>query len=131
MKDDRALIGRGAELAAIDDALGNAPGGPRRVVVEGEPGIGKTSVWREAIDRAAARGSLVLSRRPAQPESRLSFAGLGTCWARWRRLRTPACRPPGAARFAIALLRVEADDGALDPRPIGTAVISLLSALLV
>ena len=46
------------------------------VVLEGDAGIGKTTVWRSALDELEARGVRVLSTRPAEAESQLSYAGL-------------------------------------------------------
>ena len=63
-------LGRGTELGQIEAWLapGAAPGpaGPRLVlVIEGEPGIGKTTLWTEATGQARAAGWHVLSCRPA------------------------------------------------------------------
>ena len=46
------------------------------LVLEGEAGIGKTTVWRELIAGADGRGYRVLSCQPAASEVTLSFAGL-------------------------------------------------------
>ena len=71
------IVGRRQELAAIDAFLGGAPNGTAALLVEGEAGIGKTSVWREGVERARGRGFRVLTARPVGAEVRLSFAGLG------------------------------------------------------
>src|SRR5438093_1398386 len=50
------LIGRDEELAAIARFL--EPRAPAcAVAIEGEPGIGKTTVWEAAVAEAAARGA--------------------------------------------------------------------------
>jgi MoxR-like ATPase len=41
------VVGREAELEAIDRFLGSEAG--RALVLEGEPGIGKTTLWRVAL----------------------------------------------------------------------------------
>ncbi|WP_051872195.1 ATP-binding protein [Streptomyces sclerotialus] len=51
------LVGRSAELAALVDALGHAPS---VVLVEGEAGIGKTRLIREAIGHPSVRGRRIL-----------------------------------------------------------------------
>jgi predicted ATPase len=68
------LIGRTAELAAIDDALA-ALRRRRSGVVEfvGDPGIGKTRLLRELEARAAALGQLVLSGSASEIEGGLPF----------------------------------------------------------
>jgi MoxR-like ATPase len=72
-----SVVGREAELLAVDAALAAARGGLAALVVEGEPGIGKTTVWREAVARAVVQGFRVLACRAAEAEARVSFAALG------------------------------------------------------
>ena len=68
------LIAREAEIAAIKGFLDHS--GPRGLVLEGEPGIGKTSVWAAGVEAADMRGMTVLEARATGAEVRLSFAGL-------------------------------------------------------
>jgi DNA-binding NarL/FixJ family response regulator len=57
-----ALIGRERELALLDDALASlAAGGRPRVVVNGEPGIGKSALLLELGARARRRGLQVVA----------------------------------------------------------------------
>ena len=59
---------------AFLDALG---GGSRALLIEGEPGIGKTTVWLAVVRAAEARTILVLQARPRRERSsRLSYAAL-------------------------------------------------------
>jgi DNA-binding NarL/FixJ family response regulator len=58
----RAVVGRPAELAAIEDAIGVAESGRlSALTVEGEPGIGKTRLLLAARESAQARGFLTLA----------------------------------------------------------------------
>ncbi len=53
----RAMVGRRVELEAVWSALREVAGGPGRVVlIEGEPGIGKSRLVREAITLATSEG---------------------------------------------------------------------------
>lgn len=70
------VVGRESELSAVEGFLDSIPRGFAALVLEGEPGIGKTTVWREAIRRAEGRGYRALVCRPAQAEAKLSFAAL-------------------------------------------------------
>jgi AAA ATPase domain len=70
------LLGRPAELAQLTAALAAVPAGPRALVVEGPPGIGKTTLWQAAVSAARQRGYQVLAARGSQAEARLPFAGL-------------------------------------------------------
>ena len=61
---DEALVGRSAELAALDDVRRrSAHAGAQVVVVGGDAGIGKTSLTVAAARQAAAKGALVLHGR--------------------------------------------------------------------
>ena len=58
------LVGREAELSALDDALAAALGGAGRLMfVTGEPGIGKSRLARELAGRARDLGAEVLTGR--------------------------------------------------------------------
>jgi ATP-dependent Clp protease ATP-binding subunit ClpA len=48
----RPTIGREVELELVDRFLARVPGGTPVLVIEGDPGIGKTTVWLEAITRS-------------------------------------------------------------------------------
>jgi DNA-binding CsgD family transcriptional regulator len=70
------IFGREAELARIDDFLAGAAEGASALVLEGEAGVGKTTLWAEAVGRARATGGRVLTCSPSAPEAKLSFQGL-------------------------------------------------------
>ena len=59
---DGGMVGRGAELARLDDALAHAVDGTgRTVVIGGEAGIGKTRLVSALEEQAHGRGVTVLS----------------------------------------------------------------------
>lgn len=61
---DHPIVGREAELAALDRMLGeSAPGRQRLVIVLGEAGIGKSRLLAELRARALARGARVMLGR--------------------------------------------------------------------
>ena len=70
------LVGRDAELQAVRDALTATPG-VAGIVVEGEPGIGKSALWQTVVAEADLRGLRLISARPAEAESTISHAALG------------------------------------------------------
>ena len=72
---DAGRIGRDTELLAID-ALLDAGGGCRALFIEGEAGIGKSTVWGLGVAAAKQRGWRVLSTRGSETETGMSFAGL-------------------------------------------------------
>jgi len=68
------LVGRAAELDAINRALGElCDGGTVPLAIQGEPGIGKTRLLAELAKRADARGCIVLGGSASELERDLPF----------------------------------------------------------
>jgi DNA-binding CsgD family transcriptional regulator len=122
------IVGREAELAVVEGFLADDDRGARTLAIAGEPGIGKTTVWREALRRARERAAVVLVAAPAESEARLSFAGLTDLLSPVAPERFAALPAPQQQALAVALLRTEA---ARPPerRLVGTALLSLLREL--
>jgi class 3 adenylate cyclase len=122
------IVGREAELVAVERFLERMPMGPQALVIEGEAGIGKTTVWLEAIRVAEARALRVLKARPAESEAKLSYAALADLiGAAFDETRALLPRVQERA-LGAALLRAEADEAA-PARTTGTALVSVLAAL--
>lgn len=64
------------DLHAVAEFLDAAERYPSALVIEGEAGIGKTTMWLDALTRAQQRGFRVLSARAGQAESGLAYAAL-------------------------------------------------------
>ena len=75
-EDFPILVGREAERARIDAFVATAAGGPRALVIEGEAGIGKTTLWRHAVERCRELGLEVLLTSCSQEEMPLALGGL-------------------------------------------------------
>jgi hypothetical protein len=124
-------VGREAELERIGlflDVLGE---GPAALVLVGEPGIGKTTLWREGLGEATRRGYRVLASRPVESEARLSYAALADLLRGvedWLLDELPA---PQRSSLEVALLREGPGGAAPDPRAIATAVLAILERLSV
>ncbi|WP_238012331.1 AAA family ATPase [Dactylosporangium sp. AC04546] len=73
---DGQVAGRAMESARIDAWLATVPHGVRALLIHGEPGIGKTTLWRHALDGWRAAGHAVLAARPAEEELPLALCGL-------------------------------------------------------
>jgi DNA-binding CsgD family transcriptional regulator len=71
-----AVVGRNAELDAIREFFEPGLGRPRALLIEGEAGIGKTTLLGAAEEEARRRGWHVLGCRPAAAEAHLAFAAL-------------------------------------------------------
>ncbi len=106
------VVGRGPEIARVvrwfrDD-------GPAMLLLNGSPGLGKTTIWRAAIEDLRRSGVHVLSSAPAEAESRLSFSGLADLFgADFADIR-PALPPPQARALAVALRLEDPGDRPVD-----------------
>src|ERR1700710_156474 len=69
-------IGRQRESETIAAFIAGS-GAERALALEGEPGIGKSTLWGAGVAAALGRHDTVLSARATQAEARMSFAGLG------------------------------------------------------
>ena len=114
---------------AVHEFLAAAATAPSALVLEGEPGIGKTTLWSAAVERARVRGFRVLSARPAEAESVLAYASVadllgGVDSAAWAELPYPQ-------RLAVdrALLRAESGGVATDQRAVAAGFLSVLNGL--
>jgi hypothetical protein len=121
------VFGRDLELAAIERFLDSGSTWPSAVVIEGEAGIGKTTLWLEGVRRAKARGMRTLQARPAESEQKLSYVALAD-------LVVEAFDEVGAAlpqiqqrALAGALVREDASSGA-SARTTATAFVGVLAA---
>jgi len=124
-----ALIGRRAELDAIERIIERARGGLASVVIAGDAGIGKTSLWREAVRLASDRGDRILQAAPAESERGLSLGGLTDLLAEVS--SDDVAHLPAVQRHAleIALLRAEPAGRLPDQRTLSVATAALLRHL--
>jgi len=124
------VIGRDGEvecLRAFLDAAG--VDGLRALVLEGEAGIGKSTLWLAGVDIARERGLRVLSSQPAEAERALAFAGLGDLLEDALVEVLPALPPPRRRALEVALFLADATQDPLDPRALGVAVRTALELL--
>jgi DNA-binding CsgD family transcriptional regulator len=125
--DTQTLIARRDEMAAIEAFLDES--GPRGLLLEGEAGIGKTSVWAAGVESSCARGMAVLAARPTGSEVRLSFAGLSDLVGRLPASAFASLPPPQQRALDAALLRADAPGDATDARAVGQALVGVLRSV--
>jgi predicted ATPase len=70
------IVGRDHELERLGDLVRGLEAGPRVVLLEGEAGIGKTTIWEAGLEAAAAGSARVLAARAAQAEMPLAFTSV-------------------------------------------------------
>ena len=119
------IVGRATELARLDAFLDAVANGPAALVVEGEPGIGKTTLWKRGMAAAAERGWLIWSGRPAESEAKLSFAGLADLLVKASEA-IDGLPDPQRHALEVALLRAEPGGVPPDPHTVSAAVLSTL-----
>jgi DNA-binding CsgD family transcriptional regulator len=122
------VVARGEELSALDAVLDRAAAGSAALVLEGEAGIGKSTLWRAGVDAARARGMCVLLSQPAEVERGLAHAGLGDLFENALESVLPALSAPRRRALEVALLVEDAVHGS-DRRTLGVAVRSALDVL--
>ena len=121
------VVGRESELAVVEAFL-SADQASRSLALVGDPGIGKTTVWLEAVALARSHGATVLVARPARSETRLAFAGLADLLSNVPDELFAALPAPQRAGLDTALLRAVSTRSP-ERRVVGTAFLSLLRAL--
>jgi predicted ATPase len=119
------VVGREHELATVARLLDQRRAGPWAVIIEGDAGIGKTTLWEAALDLARGRSWRVLAAQPAEAEIRFSYVAV-------RDLLGPLIDEtihglPGPQRRAVetAFLRAE---GRADAHAVSAGVLGMLRA---
>ena len=123
------LVGREEELAVADGFLAAATGGLSVLRLQGDAGIGKTTVWSEVVGRAERRGFLVLASRPAQTEAKLALSAVADLLAAAPSRAVARLPAPQRRAIDVVLLHVEPGSAPLDRRTLAMAVRSLLAEL--
>lgn len=123
------IVGRDAELAAVRAFVEGTATAPAALLLEGEPGIGKSTLWLAAVEHAQAHGISVLSARPAEAEKGLAHVGLGDLLEDVLDDVVPDLSQPRRRALETALLREEAVDEAIDHRALAVAVQDALHLL--
>jgi DNA-binding CsgD family transcriptional regulator len=122
------LFGRESELSALEGFLERIPNGAATILLSGEAGIGKTTLWVEALRSARARGCIVLACSPGELETKLAYSAVGDLL---EDVLDDALRElPAPQRRALehALLRAE-DGETADQRAVSLAFLGAVRAL--
>jgi DNA-binding CsgD family transcriptional regulator len=123
------IVGREEELGAIGAFLERAPDGPAGLVLDGEAGIGKSTLWLAGVEAARQRGLRVLSSRPAEAERGLAHVVLSDLFEGVLEEVLPALSAPRRHALEAALLVDDASEQPVDPRTLGVAVRTALQVL--
>jgi DNA-binding CsgD family transcriptional regulator len=124
----RQLVGREEELGELLGLLEAPERLPGVAVLPGEAGIGKTTLWLAGAEAAARLGYRVLSTRPAEAETRFSFAGLTDLLGDAAADVVPALPPVQRRALEAALLLGGSETGA-DDRAVAASFLAAVRLL--
>jgi DNA-binding CsgD family transcriptional regulator len=122
------IIGRERELSLVGAFVRRQPEMAASLLLEGEAGSGKTTLWLAACESASATGARVLAAQPHPPETGLAFAGIADLLTDARepidRLPTPQARA-----LRVALLLEPTEGAPADERAVGLGLLGVLQEL--
>lgn len=121
-----AIVGREDELAVLAQFLSGVDW-PRTLLLEGQAGAGKTTLWEHVVDEARERYD-VLVARPLETEAKLAYSGVGDLLAGTHTAfdELPA---PQTHALRAALLLEPPDPGGVDQRGVALGFLGVLRAL--
>jgi DNA-binding CsgD family transcriptional regulator len=122
------IVGREDHLASVHAFVAAAEAGSA-LMLEGEAGIGKSTLWFAGVEHARDRGLRVLSSRPAEAERGLAHVGLGDLFEDVLEDVLPALSAPRRRALEIALLMADAPADPVDHRALAVAVRDALQLL--
>jgi DNA-binding CsgD family transcriptional regulator len=127
----RTVWGREAELTLAASALEAPLADPVALVLTGDEGIGKTTLWKAVLSSAEERGFRVLSAQPVESEAALAFAAVADLLREGFDEATRTVPAPQRNALEAALLRSDVE-GSPDPRAVAfgfyTSLLSLARA---
>src|SRR5262249_52209415 len=123
------ILGRQDEFDTLRSFVARIPEGRSGLLLEGSPGIGKTTLWLEAVSIARQEGFRVLTTRASESEARWSYAGLGDLLAEVDDGALGGLPPPQRHALETALLRAETQGPPPDQRAVSLAVLGVVRGL--
>ena len=124
-----AVLGRGSEQAQLEHLFDRGGDGPTGLLLEGAAGIGKSTLWRDAIDDARRRGWNLIATAPGEPDRGLAFAGLGDLFDGIDDATLVELPEPQRRALSAALYLNDAGDASADPDALPRAVLGVLRRL--
>ena len=123
------IVGREEELTSVRAFLDGTDEVLTALVLEGDAGIGKSTLWLAGVEHARSRQLRVLRSRPAEAERGLVHVGLGDLFEDVLDEVLPALAVPRRRTLEIALAREDRAGERLDPRTLGLATRDVLELL--
>ena len=122
------IFGREREFVAVTEAATETQQ-PWALVMEGDPGVGKTTLWRLGVAQAEKSGHRVLTSSPGSTETHLSFSVLSDLLAEPLAEIGDQLAAPQRRALEVALLLEEVAGEEADARTVLAATLSCLRVL--
>jgi DNA-binding CsgD family transcriptional regulator len=123
-----AIVGREEEAATLA-AFVAGRGEPRALVLTGEAGMGKTTLWQAALATAREHGVRVLAARASEVELQLPYVALSDLLEEVEIAEVPGVPAPQRRALEIAMFRTEPRATEL-PGPVAAGFTSVLRGLV-
>lgn len=123
------VVSRDAECTVVAQFLDAAAREPASLLIEGDAGIGKTTIWLASVQQARERDFQVLSTRPAQTESVLAYVALADLLSRVDATVMDCLPDPQRLALDRVLLRGDTGDDPTNPRAVAAAFLSVVEQL--
>jgi DNA-binding CsgD family transcriptional regulator len=122
------IVGRDAELQTISSFVEHSrPSGV--LLIEGEPGIGKTTLWSAGVEAARGRGCAVLLASPAEKETTFSYSVVSDLFADVPNEVLAGLPGPQRRALEIALLIRDSDGPPPEQHTLGVSLLGVMRAL--
>lgn len=121
------IVGREDEAVALD-AFVAGHGEPRALVLTGEAGMGKTTLWQDALATARESGIRVLAARASEVELQLPFVALGDLLEEVEVAGVAGVPEPQRRALEVAVFRMEPGETELSG-PVAAGFTSVLRGL--
>jgi DNA-binding CsgD family transcriptional regulator len=123
-------VGRERELDEVTSLLDrDRADAPRVLLIEGEPGIGKTTLWRAGVEEAQMRGYRVLAGAAAGSEAKLAFTTLRDLLSEVFDEVAADLPAPQQSALEVMLLRAAPRGSPPDPATVAVGFLTTLQLL--
>lgn len=122
------VVGREPELATLHTFISSADSSTA-LLITGDAGMGKTTIWEAGLVLAREQGFRVLSARPSDAEAQVGFATLCDLLRDVGDAALAELPAPQRRALAVALLREEAGDTPPEQHAVGLGLLGTIEAL--
>jgi len=124
-----AVVGRSYDLWTVAEYLNSVGAEPSTLVIEGDAGIGKSTLWLAALSQARERGFHTLSARASQAEGDLHYATVADLLGELDPDLLDGLPDPQAAAIDRVLLRGTSNSTAAERDVVAAALVTIIRRL--